>query len=72
MQLPDDVYSIIRHILTKVECTHADHHIYLAAMELQDSICNGRFFPAWPMIRGPAKYVTVADSAIIARESDDC
>ena len=31
---------------------------------------NRSFFPAWPVIRGPAKYA--ADSTATPRELDDC
>lgn len=61
--------SIIRHILTKVECTYADPP-HPSSSYGTPSSCNGSFFPAWPMIRGPAKYV--ADSATTGREVDDC
>ena len=68
-KLPDDVCGIIRHILTKVERTHA-YHSHPASSYGTPNTHDRSFFPAWPTIRSPAKYA--ADSTTTPRELDDC
>ena len=69
-QLSGDVCSIVRYILTKVECTYEDPTNPPSSYGSSQL----RRFPTqaslWPVIRGYAKYA--ADGATTAREVDDC
>ena len=53
-QFSDDVCSIVRYILTNVECTY-DRQIHPAAMELRRFPTQASFLRAWPVIRRYAK-----------------
>jgi len=61
--------AIIHHVLTKVESTYTDPPHPPSSYGTLNTH-NSSFFPAWSMIRGPAKYA--ADSPATPRELDDC
>ena len=72
-KLPDDVCGIIRHILTKVQNTYSLAPNSPSSYGTPNPGDSKRsFFPAWPVIWGPAKYNADDNTAAIPRELDEC